>query len=391
MKIDSSTPEASAIRSRSTESTSRDSADTQSTVRAIYRVLVAISLMLGANLVYFGRDLVMPLILGLLLALTLSPVVRLLARFRIPSPIGASMIVVSAGAVILLGTYSLSGSISEMMDSAPEVRDRIELRLQDLQEPIESVKQASDELGSLVESMNNEEVSTVVVEQPSIITSAASTLATSATTFAIALFMALFILSTGTLFHEKLIVLMPVLSEKKKALRIVYDVESQVSRYLLTITVINACLGLVIWLLMYALNMPNPVMWGVVVMCLNFLPFIGAIIGAVAVGLVAMTSMDSIGAALLIPAIYYGSSVVEGSLITPFIIGHRLSLNIVALFLSVTIWSWLWGMPGALMAVPILVVVKVICDHVQGWAAFGHFLAGRSTWKSEPVDLTPSK
>jgi len=354
-------------------------------------VLVAISLMLGANLVYFGRDLVMPLILGLLLALTLSPVVRLLARFRIPSPIAASMIVVSAGAVILLGTYSLSGSLSEMMDSAPEIRDRIELRLQDLQKPIESVEQASDELGSLVESMNNEEDSTVVVEQPSIITSAASTLATSATTFAIALFMALFVLSTGTLFHEKLIALMPVLSEKKKALRIVYDVESQVSRYLLTITVINACLGLVVGLLMYALNMSNPVMWGVVAMCLNFLPFIGAIIGAVTVGLVAMTSMDSIGAALLIPAAYYGSSVIEGSLITPYIIGHRLSLNIVAVFLSVTIWSWLWGMPGALMAVPILIVVKVICDHVQGWAAFGHFLEGRSTWESEHVDLTTSK
>ncbi|MFK8083320.1 MAG: AI-2E family transporter [Granulosicoccus sp.] len=352
----------------------------QRTLRAIHRTLILIALMLAANVLYFGRDLIMPLVLGLLLAMTLSPVVRSLSRYQIPAPVVSFLMVGIAGLVVVLGTYSLSDSLSELVDSAPQVKAKIEQRLLDYKEPIESAKEASGQLEELVESINSKKVSTVAVEQPSLITTAASTFATSATSFGIALFMALFLLATGTLFHEKLLDLMPGLSEKKQALKIVYAIENKVSSYLLTITMINAGLGAVIALLMYLLNVPNPLVWGIVAMFLNFLPFVGAIIGAVAVGLVSLTTFDSIGPALLAPLFYYGCTLIEGSFVTPFIIGHRMSLNIVAVFLSVTIWGWLWGIPGVLMAVPILVAVKVVCDHVRGWAAFGHFLTGRIPW-----------
>lgn len=350
------------------------------TLKAIYRILVLIALMLGANVLYFGRDLIMPLVLGLLLAMTLSPVVRGLSNYRISAPIVSVLMISIAGLVVTLGAYSLSDSLSELVNSAPIVKEKIEARLLDYKEPIDSVKKASDQLGTLVESINGEEVATVAVEQPNLITAAASSFATSATTFAIALFMALFLLATGTLFHEKLLDLMSGPAEKKQALKIVYDIENQVSRYLLTITIINAGLGAVIAAVMALLNVPNPIIWGIVAMFLNFLPFVGAIVGSLAVGLVSITTFDSIGQALLAPLLYYICSLIEGSFITPLIIGHRMSLNIVAVFLSVTIWGWLWGIPGVLMAVPILVVIKVICDHIQGWAAFGHFLTGRIDW-----------
>ncbi|MFK7857426.1 MAG: AI-2E family transporter [Granulosicoccus sp.] len=353
---------------------------THRTIRAIHRTLVLIAFMLAANVLYFGRDLIMPLVLGLLLAMTLSPVVRSLSRFKIPAPVVSFLMVGIAGLLVVLGTYSLSDSLSELVESAPQVKEKIEQRLLDYKEPIETAKQASGQLEELVESINNKNVSTVAVEQPNLITTAASTFATSATTLGIALFMALFLLATGTLFHEKLLDLMPGLAEKKQALKIVYAIENKVSSYLLTITMINAGLGAVIALLMYLLNVPNPMVWGVAAMFLNFLPFVGAIIGAVAVGLVSLTTFDSIGPALLAPLLYYVCSLIEGSFLTPLIIGHRMSLNIVAVFLSVTIWGWLWGIPGVLMAVPILVAVKVVCDHVRGWAAFGHFLTGRIPW-----------
>jgi len=354
-----------------------------STLSAIYRVLVLIALMLGSNVLYFGRDLIMPLVLGLLLAMTLSPVVRATSNYRVPAPIVSIIMIAMAGLIVTLGTYSLSDSLSDLIDSVPTVKEKIETRLLDYKEPIDSVKQASDQLGTLVESINGEEVATVAVEQPNLITAAASSFATSATTFAIALFMALFLLATGTLFHEKLLDLMPGLEQKKQALKIVYDIENNVSRYLLTITMINAGLGVVIATMMAILHVPNPIVWGIVAMFLNFLPFVGAAVGAVAVGLVSITTFDTIGPALLASLIYYTCSLIEGSFITPLIIGHRMSLNIVAVFLSVTIWGWLWGIPGVLMAVPILVVVKVICDHVHGWAAFGHFLSGRIDWESK--------
>jgi len=353
------------------------------TLTAIYRVLVLIALMLGSNVLYFGRDLIMPLVLGLLLAMTLSPVVRASSNYRIPAPIASVLMIAMAGLIVTLGTYSVSDSFSDLIESVPNVKAKVESRLLDYKEPIDSVKQVSEQLGTLVESIKDEDMATVAVEQPNLITAAASSFATSATTFAIALFMALFLLATGTLFHEKLLDLMPGLEQKKQALKIVYDIENQVSRYLLTITMINAGLGVVIATMMAILHVPNPIVWGIVAMFLNFLPFVGAAVGAVAVGLVSITTFDTIGPALLASLIYYTCSLIEGSLITPLIIGHRMSLNIVAVFLSVTIWGWLWGIPGVLMAVPILVVVKVICDHVHGWAAFGHFLTGRINWESK--------
>ena len=353
------------------------------TLSAIYRVLVLIALMLGANVLYFGRDLIMPLVLGILLAMTLSPVVRATSNYRVPAPIVSVFMIAIAGLIVTLGTYSLSDSLSELIESVPTVKEKIESRLLEYKEPIDSVKQVSDQLGTIVESINGEEVNTVAVEQPSLITAAASSFATSATTFAIALFMALFLLSTGTLFHEKLLDLMSGLSRKKQALKIVYDIENQVSRYLLTITMINAGLGVVIATMMAILNVPNPIIWGIAAMFLNFLPFVGAAVGAIAVGLVSITTFDSVGPALLASLVYYACSLIEGSFITPLIIGHRLSLNIVAVFLSVTIWGWLWGIPGVLMAVPILVVIKVICDHIHGWAPLGHFLTGRINWESK--------
>jgi predicted PurR-regulated permease PerM len=366
-----------------TEYRANNTSQPDRTLSAIYRVLVLIALMLGANVLYFGRDLIMPLVLGLLLAMTLSPVVRATSNYRVPAPIVSIIMIAIAGLIVTLGTYSLSDSLSDLIDSVPTVKEKIETRLLDYKEPIDSVKQASDQLGTLVESINGEEVATVAVEQPNLITAAASSFATSATTFAIALFMALFLLATGTLFHEKLLDLMQGLEQKKQALKIVYDIENQVSRYLLTITIINAGLGVVIATMMAFLHVPNPIVWGIVAMFLNFLPFVGAAVGAVGVGLVSITTFDTIGPALLASLIYYTCSLIEGSFITPLIIGHRMSLNIVAVFLSVTIWGWLWGIPGVLMAVPILVVIKVICDHVHGWAAFGHFLTGRIDWESK--------
>ena len=365
------------------EERANNSKPQEKTLTAIYRILVLIALMLGSNVLYFGRDLIMPLVLGLLLAMTLSPVVRAASNYKVPASIASVLMIAIAGLVVTLGTYSLSDSLSELIDSIPTVKDTIESRLLDYKEPIDSVKQVSEQLGTLVESIKDEDMATVAVEQPNLITAAASSFATSATTFAIALFMALFLLATGTLFHEKLLDLMPGLEQKKQALKIVYDIENQVSRYLLTITMINAGLGVVIATMMAILHVPNPIVWGIVAMFLNFLPFVGAAVGAVAVGLVSITTFDTIGPALLASLIYYTCSLIEGSLITPLIIGHRMSLNIVAVFLSVTIWGWLWGIPGVLMAVPILVVVKVICDHVHGWAAFGHFLTGRINWESK--------
>ena len=188
----------------------------------------------------------------------------------------------------------------------------------------------------------------------------------------------LFLLASGTMFYEKMIGVLPTFSDKKRALTIAYDVEREVSHYLLTITMINMGFGLFIAVAMSIIGMPNPVLWGVAgAALLNFVPYIGAVAGIVMVGLVSLISFDAISYAVIPPLIYTLAAVLEGQFITPILLGRRLELNPVAIFIFVALWGWAWGIVGAIIAVPLLVAVKVFCDHFDGLTSFGEFLSGR--------------
>ena len=193
----------------------------------------------------------------------------------------------------------------------------------------------------------------------------------------LAFVLSLFMLASGTLFHEKLVHIMPRMRDKKRALSVAYGVEKSVSRYLLTVSLINIGLGIVIMTALSSLGTPNAVLWGVLAIILNFLPFAGALVGVGLLAIVSLGTYDTIAAALLPPLVYFLCTTVEGNFITPAIVGHRLQLNIVAVFMAVVIWGWLWGIGGALMAVPILLVIKILCDHIESWRSFGEFLSGR--------------
>jgi len=371
--------------------TAIDVSGTATTQRRTNRLLLGIFLILLGQIIYFASELIIPLILGLLLALTLRPVVRTLTRWHVPASIGALLVVLLAGSIIGLGGYTVSGPLAELMASAPQISDKIKSELASYKQPIEDIKQTSEELEKLTNSEDGSQPQRVVVQQPALINTAASTVASGFTTLAIALLLALFMLSTGDLFYRKLIASMPMLHDKKRVLRLVFDVERNVSRYLFTISLINLCLGGVIGVLLHFYGMPNAVLWGFIAMFLNFLPFLGALIGSVGAGIVALGHFDTLPQALVVVAIYYGCSALEGNLLTPLIIGRRLKLNIVAVFLTVTIWAWLWGLTGALVAVPILVVIKVLCEHVEGWQVLGHFLSGDTASLEESESSTGSK
>jgi len=155
------------------------------------------------------------------------------------------------------------------------------------------------------------------------------------------------------------------------------DLEHQISRYLAAITVINAGLGLAIGLALWAVGMPNPLLWGIAAFLLNYLPFLGAIAGTLGVGMVALVTFDTAGQALLAPLAYYTLTSIEGQVITPLMLGRQLAINTVAVFVTVMLWVWLWGVPGAFLAVPVLVIVKVLADNLPQMQGFGRFLEGR--------------
>jgi predicted PurR-regulated permease PerM len=174
---------------------------------------------------------------------------------------------------------------------------------------------------------------------------------------------------------SKLFKLLPTLSDKKRAVSIVGDIESHVSRYLVTVTLINICLGVAVGTTVGLLGLQNPVMWGAMVAVLNFVPYLGALTGIVCMTVGAVLSFDSFGYALIFPAVYLGYGILEGSFITPWVMGRSLTLNPVIILLSLTFWGWMWGIVGIILAVPILAAFKIFCAHIKPMEPIAEFLS----------------
>jgi len=347
-------------------------------LRGIRVATIGLFLIALVGLVYFARDFLLPVILAFLFALTLSPVVRFLQKRGIAPALSAIALVLLLVGGFGTAAFFLSDPVSNWLSTAPEIGRRVQERLRVLKTPVDAVVAASDQVTKLTEGASSSPVQRVVVQQPGIISKAADSLVGGLSMAAITFVLLLFLLASGTLFYEKMIGIFPRLRDKKRALTIAYDVEREVSHYLLSITIINGGFGVAIGGSMAILGMPNPVLWGVAAALLNFIPYIGALAGIVMVGLVALISFDALTYSALPPLAYLAIAIMEGQFITPIVLGRRLELNSVAIFIFVALWSWLWGIVGTIIAVPLLVSAKVFCDHFEGLQSFGEFLSGRA-------------
>lgn len=345
-------------------------------LKKIKNLLTFISVILGFAAVYVARDMFLPIIIGLIVALTFSPVVRSLARLGIPAAVSAASIIVGAGLTLSLAFYFLSGPVSEMVADAPAMGIELREKLKGVLASIEDVKNASEQVEELANGGGG--AAQVTVKQPGLLAFAAGSIANFMTLTALGLIFALFILASGDMFYDKLVEAFRTSSDKRRAKNTARDIERQISHYFLTITIINAGLGLCIGVALFLVGLPNPVLWGVLAFTLNFIPFVGGLFGTVLVAAFGVLSFDTLGMGLLPAMIYAFFTTFEAQFVTPMILGKRLNMNTVSVFLTVIIWSWLWSIPGALMAVPFLVMLKVICDNVPSLSVLGNFLRAKT-------------
>ncbi|MBZ9719840.1 AI-2E family transporter [Mesorhizobium sp. M7A.F.Ca.CA.001.09.2.1] len=359
--------------------------------RLMRSLLIGIFLFMAIYALYFARAFFMPVLLAFLLALTLTPIVRLLRKHGIPEVISATLLVLLSLCVFATAGYLLSGPIIDLINNTSSIGQKLTERLAQLRQPLEKIMQISHQIEQLTETSQESGIQKVAVAQSGILSAAASNILSAGTGLTIIFVLSLFLLASGTMFYEKIIQSFASLSEKKRALRVVYDVEREISHYLLTVTIINAGLGTVIALGLWALGVPNPLVWGVAAALLNFLPYVGALITIVLVTVMALISFDTIFYALLAPAFVILCDIVEGQFVTPMVVGRRLEINAVAIFIAIAFWSWLWGFVGALMAVPLLVVIKVFCDHFDGLSHVGNFLAAQHAVVVEEDDIADSE
>jgi predicted PurR-regulated permease PerM len=325
--------------------------------------------------IYFMRAILLPLVLALLLSYLLRPIVRILDRLKIPPAVGAAAVLIGFLAITSFGISYLAAPAASWLEKAPYSVQEFQRKLVPIKEPMEKVAQASGEIEKLATPQTPQAKTAVELRRHPIAETIVGRTPEFVAGVVLVVILLYFLLAFDGVFLLKLIKLLPTLSDKKRAVSIATEIEANISRYLFTVTAINISLGLAVGITVGLLGLRNPIMWGVLVAALNFVPYLGALTGIVCITLGAILSFDSLGYALIFPAIYLSFAVLEGNFITPWVMGRSLTLNPVMILLSLTFWGWLWGIPGVMLGVPILAAFKIFCAHIKPMEPVAEFLS----------------
>ncbi|MDB5800344.1 MAG: hypothetical protein JWL63_1283 [Rhodocyclales bacterium] len=325
--------------------------------------------------VYFAKPFLLPVMLALFLVFVLRPLVRVLnQRLRLPLPLGSALVVFGLLGALGVGGAVLSGPAMDWIERAPSSMHDIDQKIGKLKRSVQNMQRATQRIDDLtkVEPQNRvREVAMARISFGSMLLAGTQAFMLSAFSVVILVF---FLLASGDSLLRKVVKITPSLRDKIKAVEIARTVERDVGRYLLTLTGINLVLGVATTLAMFALGMPNAMLWGAMAFGLNFIPYLGATITLVVLTVVAVLTFDQIGHAALVPVVFLSITTLEGQILQPFVIGRSFSVNPVLVFLSLLFWGWMWGIVGMLMAVPILVTFKILCAHIESLASIHEFM-----------------
>jgi predicted PurR-regulated permease PerM len=327
--------------------------------------------------IYFARGFLLPITCALLLSFVFSPVIRALGRVHIPAPAGAALIVLAFVSVVGFAGYRLAGPVQVLVGRAPEALRKAGVRLRVVSKPVDRVTEAAEQVEKATAVDGASRTPQVVLRGPSLVSRFVGTTQVfieSALEIVLLLF---FLLAAGDLFLEKLVKVLPLVADKRNAVRIARAIERSISQYLVTATVLNIGEGIVVAVAMWVIGMPAPVVWGVMVACLEFIPYIGMLVITSVLTVVGLTTFPTLSHALAAPAVFFVINTIQGNFITPLAMGRRLTLNPVALLVGLSFWWSVWGVAGALVAVPLLAAFKIVCDHLPSLAPIGEFLGGR--------------
>jgi predicted PurR-regulated permease PerM len=320
---------------------------------------------------YFAREFFLPVILALILSLLLRPVVRGLKRLRIPQAIGAVVVLVGLLAVFAVGALLVSGPATSWIERAPESLQRVEGKLRGMMNSAQPITKAAETVENIAESRT--ETPQVEIKKPGLLNNVWNQTKGVFVLLVEVFVLLYFFLAAGDIVALKIVQVLPRLRDKKKAVEIMRETEHGISRYLVSITLVNLFEGTAIGLGLALLGMPNPLLWGVLAFFANYIPYIGALVAGSIVTLVAFVSFDSASKALIAPLIYFGVNFAD-NFIAPYVMGRRLVLNPLVVFLAVMFWGWMWGIIGVLLAVPVTMTLKIVCEHSPLLAPYAELL-----------------
>lgn len=331
--------------------------------------LLALALLYTA---YLAAEIVLPVLVAALLALVLAPLAGRLKRQGLPRGLAAGLVTVAVVAAAGWGVQMLATPAAEWVARAPQSLDEIERKLRPVREPVRQALEATEQVERLAGTAERKSVVTVKdFDLGEVFVVSLTQLAVQAVIVVVLLF---FLLASGNRLVARAARVPRSPEGRRRVLAVARRIKQDVSLYLGLITLVNIGLGAVTALVMWGLDMPTPALWGVLAGAMNFIPYAGSLVTMAVLGVVGLLSFDDVWRGLLPALAFLALTSVEADFVTPMVVGRRLTLPPMLVFLSLVVWGWMWGVVGALLAVPLLVILKVVADNVPALAPMAAFL-----------------
>ena len=343
------------------------------------KAIILLSFLAVGVVLYFAQDVFIPVAVALFLALLLTPLVERLQRLRIRRGIAVALVVIVVFAAAAVAINAVWSPAAEWLARAPQTMRKIDPRLKPLREMFERVDAVAQRAGQLAQGQ------AALSDPPAIITPVAGESTALAFTKSFFEWMSvipftLFFLAGGPPLLARLGSSLAGSEASVKALRVTEAIRHEVGRYFGTVALINLGLGIATGLSMYALGMPNAVLWGVLAGVLNFIPYLGPIAACVIIACAAFVTFPTLGRALAAPGIFIALHLIEGQIVQPLMVGRRCEVNAVVILLGVWFGYAFWGIPGVMLATPALVALKVAAQYQTNWRVLRDFLSPNAYW-----------
>lgn len=322
------------------------------------RLLVYLAVLASVYTLYLGQVILLPLVLAAFIALFSSPWVARLERWGLPRMLGTLLVLTTIIAALIFSALLFTDPAQQWWQKLPDI-------LSNLANGVsvaagESTSTLSDINSALSEQASDDEFRKTTIL--SLLQALASATPTVLTQILVTVFLAYFFMVYGQHLLLNLVQIRKTFAHKRQTVELVHAMQAELSTYVSTITLINIVLGLVVGCAFYGLGIEDPFLWGALAGALNFAPYLGPLLSAIAFSLVAYLQFQTIEYALLIPSIYLGINLVESQFVTPTLLGKTLDLNPLVVFLWLVFWGWLWGGFGMLVGVPLLVCVSIYLE-----------------------------
>jgi predicted PurR-regulated permease PerM len=342
--------------------------------------LYLVAALLGLYALHFAREVFIPLALGVLISFALSPVVTWWERRHVPRAVGAALLLLLIAGLLGFGSYTLSDNAAALIEDMPRAARLLQERLKQndaARAPIERVQEAADALQGPAARPRRAAppAPPPAFDIREYLWWGTKNLVAAGTQVVIVFFLVYFLLASGDLYKRKLVKIFgPSFAQKKVTLAILDEIQQQIERYLLILLVTGLLVGVTTWLAFLWLGVNNAAVWGLAAGVLNGVPYIGPLMMVGAAGLAGFLQFESVSMAAAIAGVSLVITALEGYALLPWLTGKASHMNAVAVFVGLLLWGWLWGAWGFLLAAPILMVVKVISDHVEPLRPVGELL-----------------